>query len=153
MTLLGKFFAWVKKTYDSLGYKTKKLVPIAIDAVEALKVIMDSPVDDVLAFVIKSATAGKLDPAIVDKVDTTIKEWIPKVLFELNLIESIANITDQNAQLQAILAQLKLSSNETKNILYHGLSSLILEKLSDGNISWSDATAISEYYYNNFIKK
>lgn len=139
--------------FDFLESKTKKLVPVAINVVQGLKAVMDGPVDDVLAFIIKTAIKGQTDDVIIDKTTATVKEWIPKILFELELINSIANIEDQNEQLQAILNQINLSSDEKKKIIYHGLASLILEKLSDGKITWSDSVAISEYYFKNFIPK
>ena len=114
---------------------------------------MDSPVDDIITFVIKNAIPGSADDVLIDKINATVKEWLPKILIDLNIANAIANINDPNKQLQAILEQLKLSSNETKNIFYHGFCSLILEKLSDGELSWSDSTAIAEYYYKNLYIK
>jgi len=77
---------------------------------------------------------------------------LPGVLLDLKLVNSIANIEDPNEKLKAVLAQFKLSSNDTKNIVYHGLAALAIEKLSDGKLSWSDAVALSEYYYKNVMK-
>jgi len=153
MTIFQKALDFIKNLFNKIDDEAKVLVPIAINVVNGIKTVMDSPVDDVLVTLISMATKGTITPAIVQKVNDTIKEWIPKVLTDLVLIDSIAHITDVNEQLNAILAQLKLSSDATKNIIYHGLSSLILEKLSDGKLSWSDSVSISQYYYTNFIKK
>ena len=153
MTIFQKALDFIKNLFNKIDDEAKVLVPIAINVVNGIKTVMDSPVDDVLVTLISMATKGTTTPAIVQKVNDTIKEWIPKVLTDLVLIDSIAHITDVNEQLNAILAQLKLSSDATKNIIYHGLSSLILEKLSDGKLSWSDSVSISQYYYTNFIKK
>ena len=120
---------------------------------QAIKAVMDSPVDDIIATIIKNAIPGNADDILIDKITATLKEWLPKILLELNTAESIAIIEDPNARLQAVLDQFKLSSNETKNIFYHGFCSLIIEKLSDGELSWSDSTAIGEYYYKNIAKK
>lgn len=151
--MLKKLWLSIAKMFDFLESKTKKLVPVAINVVQGLKAVMDGPVDDVIAFVIKTAIKGQTDDVIIDKTTETVKEWIPKILFELELINSIANIEDQNEQLQAILNKINLSSDEKKKIIYHGLASLILEKLSDGKITWSDSVAISEYYFKNFMPK
>jgi len=113
---------------------------------------MDSPVDDILLFIAKQAIPDTADDVLIDKINSTVKEWIPKILFDLNIANAIANISDPNEQLQAILNALKLSSNETQNIFFHGFGSLILEKLSDGKLSWSDSTAIAEYYYQHIYK-
>jgi hypothetical protein len=102
--------------------------------------------------IIKVAIKGQADDVIIDKVQAVVKEWVPKVLLELQIVDSIANITDPNEQLKAILAKIKMSSNETQNMLYHGLAAIVLEKLSDGKLTWSDSVAISEYYFNNIYK-
>ena len=149
---LKKIWSAIRSLYESIVGSTRKYVPIAINIVEAIKSVMDTPVDDVVAEILKRAIPGTADDILIDKVKSVVEKWLPKILLELRLVESISGIEDENEQLQAVLAQLKLSSEETQNILYHGLASLILEKLSDGELSWSDAVAISEYYYINFKK-
>ena len=98
--------------------------------------------------VITALIPGDID----DKINEKLRGFLPRLLLELQLVDSIANITDPNAQLQAILDKLKLSSDDAKNAFYHSLASLILQKLSDGKLSWSDAVAIAEYYYQNVTK-
>jgi hypothetical protein len=147
---LKKIWEAVKVVYEKLVGTTQKLVPVAINVVEGIKKVMDSPVDDIILGIIAAAIPGDADDKLIEKISLTVQKWIPKILLELKLVDSIAHITDPNEQLKAILAQLKLSSSETQNIIYHGMASLILEKLSDGKISWTDAVAISEYYYTNF---
>lgn len=146
---LKKLWSKITSLFDKVEDKTKKLVPIAINVVEGIKKVMDSPVDDVVLSVVKSAIPGDADDILIDKVKSVVEKWLPKILLEMRLIDSIANVEDPNDQMLKILEQFKLSSDETKNIFYHGFCSLILEKLSDGEISWSDAIVISEYYFKN----
>ncbi len=151
--LLKRVWAFIAGVFNRLEDETKKLVPVAINVVQGIKNVMDSPVDDVILTIIETAIPGEADDILIEKIKNVVKEWIPKILMDLKMVESIANIQDQNEQLKAILAQFKLSSDETKNIFYHGLSCLILEKLADGELSWSDTIAINEYYYKNYVKK
>jgi len=153
MTLVGRILRAIASIFNGLSGELKKLIPIAISVVQAVKTVMDGPVDDIILSIIKSSIPGDADDKLIDKITATIKEWLPKILLELRLGESIVGIQDPNEQLKAILNQLKLSSDETKNIVYHGLATLIIEKLADGKISWSDSIVISEYYYKNFVKK
>jgi len=150
--LLKKIWSAIATAYEFIIGNTQKYIPIAVKVIEGLKKVMDSPVDDVIAEILKIAIPGDADDKLIEKIRKTVEEWLPKILLELKLVESISNITDKNEQLNAILEQLKFSSEETQNILYHGMCSLILEKLSDGRISWTDAVALSEYYYSNFVK-
>lgn len=152
MTVAGRLIRRIGMFFQSLRKETKRMVPIAINVVEGLKKVIDSPVDDVILTVVKSAIPGTADDILIDKIQGVVKEWLPKVLFELYKVDTITQLSDQNDQLHAILAQFKLSSDESKNIFYHGFCSLILEKLSDGKIDWSDSVVISEYYFRNFMK-
>jgi len=153
MSIFTKAWNFIKLEFGKLDKETKLLVPIAINVVNAIKTVMESPVDNVLVAIIEAAVPNKAEAALVEKINATVKQWLPKVLTELTMINAIANITDPNEQLKAILAQLKLSSDQTKDVLYHGLSSLILQELSDGKLTWSDAVVVGEYYYTNFVKK
>lgn len=150
---IAKIWNKVVAFYDSLVGRTRKYVPVAINVVEGIKKVMDGPVDDVVLAIISAAIPGDADALMIKKIQKVVSEWVPKILLELKLVESISGIEDRNEQLKAVLAQLKLSSDATQNIIYHGLASLILEKLTDGKIDWSDAVAISEYYYKNFVEK
>ena len=152
-TFLKKIWNAISSLFEKLEDEAKVLVPIAINVVEAIKNFELSTSADVIEYVVTSAIPGDADDLAVSKGRDILRLWLPKILLELNLVNSIANIEDTNEQLIAILAQLKMSSDETQNIIYHGLSSLIIEKLSDGKFSWSDAIAISEYYYINVVKK
>ena len=153
MTLVGRILRAIGSIFNGLKSEVKKLVPVAVAVVQGIKSAMDTPVDDILLAIIKTAIPGDADDILIDKIKKVVETWVPKVLLELRMVESIANIEDQNEQLKAILAELKLSSNETQNIVYHGLCSLILEKLSDGELSWSESIAVGEYYYKNIAKK
>lgn len=143
MPFLKKFFTGVKKLFTGLKLKSKVWVHISVVVVQEIKKIMDSPVPDVLTSMIK----GEWD----DRTKNIIREWVPKVLLQLNMIEAIANMTDVNEQLNAILAKIKLADKETRNIVWHGLGSLIIEKLSDGKFSWADSVAVSQYYYDHIL--
>jgi hypothetical protein len=152
MTLVGRILRAIGRLFNGLRAELKRLVPIAVNIVQAIKTVMDGPVDDVILSIIEAAIPGNADDILIEKIKSTVTEWLPKILLELKLAESITGIDNLNDQLKAVLVQLKLSSDETQNIIYHGLCSLILEKLSDGKLSWSDSIAISEYYYKEILQ-
>jgi hypothetical protein len=134
----------IKNLFDKVEAEVKKDVVVAITVVQQIKSVVDSPVADVITAMIP----GELD----DQIKQQLRVLLPKLILELTLVQSVANIEDENAQLQAILDKLKLSGDDAKNAFYHSLASLILQKLSDGKLSWTDAVAISEYYYQNHVK-
>lgn len=149
--LIQKIFAFIKKLYNKLVDETKELVPVAIKVVEGIKKVMDSPVDDVTLAIIAT-----IIPALPkDKISyykLKLEDYLPKLILELNLVNTIANETDVNKQLQMILEQLKLSSDEVKAEKYHALASKILVILSDGKVTWSEAVILTEWYYQDFLK-
>ena len=44
-------------------------------------------------------------------------------------------------------------NEQISGAFYHSLASLILEKLSDGKLTWSESVLIAEFYYKNKIEK
>lgn len=153
MKALKKLWSWVERVFNQLNAKTKELVPVAINVVQAIKDFELSGSADFIEFVVTKAIPGDADDKAIIAGREIIRKWLPKILLELQMIEVAAGTDDINEKLQLILKRLKLSSDETKNIVYHGIASLIIEKLSDGDLSWSDSIAISEYYYKNILKK
>ena len=151
MKILSNIWNFVQKIFKKVDDKTKVLAPIAIKVVQGVKIVMDSPADNVLLFLADYGLKGVVDPDTIKKVNDTIKAWLPKVLTELTMVNTIAGMADPNQQLQAIFANLKLSSNETKAIVYRGLAALILQKLSDGKLTLSEVGEIAEYYYQNIV--
>ena len=152
-SFVGRILRGIASLWKGLSSKLKTLIPIAIAVVQAIKSFEESNKMDFVEFVVTTAIPGDADDKLVKKGREVVRQWLPKILLELKLVDSINNIEGIDAQLKAILAQLRLSSDETQNIINHGLATLIVEKLSDGQLSWSDSIVISEYYYKNFVKK
>lgn len=150
--LLQKVWNWVKGLYEGLVGTTKKYVPVAIKIVEAIKKVMDSPVDDVALAIITMAIPGDADDKLVKKVKEFVEDNLPKFLVELKIINEISNYPDLNSQLQGIITELKKLSPTTQAALWHNFASLAIEKLSDGECTWADAVVLAEWYYNNVYK-
>jgi hypothetical protein len=71
---IKKVWEYIKNLYAQLVDKTRQYVPIAINVVEGVKSVMDSPVDDVVLGIIKVAIKGQADDVIIDKVQAVVKE-------------------------------------------------------------------------------
>ena len=147
-----KLLSFVKKTYKKVDELANKLCPVAIDAVEAMKEINDGFVGDVLETIVTAAIPGNKDDIVVKNMRAKLKEVLPKIITQLTIINSIADIEDENEKLKAILVAVNLSQDETKNALYHSLGALALEKLSDGKLTWSEAVQLTEWWYLNIYK-
>lgn len=151
--LIKKIWNAIKRIFNKIDGKTKIMIPIAVKVGQALKKFMDSPIDEILENIITDVIPGDADDVLAANIRNVVEEWLPKLLVELTMMEGVSNIDDPKEKLKAILAKLKLSSKETRNVVYHGLVSLILEKLSEGILDWSESLQISEYYYKYILKK
>lgn len=149
---LRNIWSGVKKLFIKVDGSVDKLAPIAINIVQGIKKVVDGPVDDIVAEILKKTIPGVADDLLIDKVHDLIVKYVPEALSRLLMIQSIANLTNPNDQLQAIVKQLRLSSDQQKNMIYHNLSTLIIEKLADGKLTWGESAVISEYVYQNFVK-
>lgn len=148
-TKIGKF---LKRLWDTISglfhglddFTKGTLIPVASGIVDALKKIDESHIGDVLSAVIP----GDAPKEIRDK----LHDWLPKTIIALGTLQDIADTADINEKLKKILGALNVSPDDAQKVFYHGLASLILERLADGKFDWSDATAISELYYQHILK-
>lgn len=152
MTILGKIFRIIGSLFKSLSSELKKLVPIAIGVVQAVKVVMENPTTDFILRIIKIAIPGDSDNKIIDFVTNKLKEELPKILVALSLSEAIANIEDPEEQVKAVLEKFKFSSDVQKDTFYHNLAFQVMEALADGKLTWSESITLSEYYYKGIVK-
>lgn len=145
MTLLQKFWGKVKTLWNKADDVAKRFTPIAINIVEAIKNFNDSGKADFLEFVATTAIPGDADNVLVKKGRKFIREVFPKILIELKIINSIADLTDDTEKLKAILAELNISS--VNGIIYKGIAGKALELLADGRFTFDDAIILVTYAY------
>lgn len=150
---LQKIWSAIRKAFYKVDDETKKLVPIAIRIVEGLKYAMDTPVDDIVLSIVKAAIPGQADDIAINKIKAIVERYLPIVLANLYMIDTIAKIEDPNEKLKAVLAQFKFSSDELKSLAYQDLCKLSLTALADGKLTLGEAAVIGEWYYQNIYKK
>jgi len=150
MKFLQKIWAKVKNFFAKAEDETKKLTLIAIKLTEGLKAVMDSPVDDIVLSIIKTAIPGTTDDIFIDNVKAYIEKNLPTTILTLKMVNSIANITDPQEQLKAILAQFKLSEDVEKNAAYHDFCTKAIFCLSDGKLTWSECVYLAQSGYDDF---
>lgn len=139
--LLQKIGNAIASLFKELDAATKALIPIATQIVDNMKFIQETGIGDVIAQILPGNLPKKLNEQL--------KEFLPKAIAGLALVEDLASIEDPNEKLRAILARINSSTTDTKKVFYTGLAALILELIADGNFNWSDAVKVSNYYYDN----
>lgn len=148
--LLKKVWNFVKRLWESLDNTVDEYVDVAIKITEAIKKVVDSPVDDIIFTLLKNTG---VNGALLDKVQSTIEKKLPKILEKLLIIQDIAEIDNPNEQLKAILASINFKDDQSKAAFYHSLASMLIEDLSDGELSWSEAVVLAEFIYNKKYKE
>lgn len=155
---ITKLFAWIaaaaKSTtavYDALEEDLKKLVPVAVNAVQAAKFIVSSNTGESL----KNLIVGLCPTAAGDLAIELAYAWLkdkglPYLLTGLQVSESILQIEDKEKQLVAVLAALNVDDDRSEKYLH--LAAGILEALSDGKLSFIECQKIAGEYYDNYVK-
>ena len=112
----------------------------------------ESTAGDVIELIASKAIKGTADDIIIHQLREKLKEKLPEVIEIMRLAMNIASVEDKNLQVKQIIAAINLSPDEVKNMYYHTFAVLILEKISDGKLTWSESVMIAEYYYNKIYK-
>ena len=82
-----------------------------------------------------------------------MRKRLPEVLEIMRLSMNIAKVDDANLQVKMILDAINLSPDAVKNAHYHAFCSLVIEKISDGKLTWGESVILAQYYYDNLYKK
>lgn len=150
-TRVGKILYDIAQFIKKLPKHVQKIAPIAIHIVEKLKDANADPRTTSILGLITHLIPGDKDDQLVAKLRQTIDDNVWRVLEELIWVKDVANIEDEWVRRQAILDKLKTMTNDSKKIVLHGIASLIIEKASDGKITWAEAIEIAEKYYQEMI--
>ena len=143
---------FVLKIWDKADELVDLIAPIAINVVEQITQVNESTAGDVIELIASKAIKGTADDIIVHQLREKLKTELPKVLEIMQTALNIAKVDDANLQVKQIIAAINLSPDEVKNVYYHTFAVLILEKISDGKLTWSESVMIAEYYYNKIYK-
>jgi hypothetical protein len=90
--------------------------------------------------------------ALIQKVVDSIKKHAPGTLLTLEVLNEANQSTDPSEKYQKIVSCFKLSEDQTKNEAYHKLCYLIIVDLSDGKLTWQEASGIAQVYYDEVYK-
>ena len=156
MKKLKVFFAKVELFIAQLWEKTDELVeriaPVAINVVEQIKQVNDSTAGDIIGLIISKAIKGSADDIAIKAIREQLRKRLPEVLEVMRTALNIAKVDDKNLQVKLILDAINMSPDAVKNAHYHTFCSMLLEKISDGKLTWGESVIIAQYYYDNIYK-
>jgi hypothetical protein len=149
---LKKIWNFIEGLFIKLSDRVRLLAPVATNIVQGLKKVVESDTTTAILEVIKFSIPGDTDDKIIDKAMELVKEYIPKIAKQLEIIDSVANIEDVNERMIAVVNVLKDANSDDKSDYWHELAAFILRALADGKITLGEAGAIVEYHYQNYVK-
>ena len=148
-----KIKLFIIQIWDKADELVERIAPIAINVVEQIKQVNKTTAGDVIELIISKAIKGNADDLIIRQVREQLRKQLPEVLEIMRLSMNIAKVDDKNLQVKMILDAINMSPDAVKNAHYHTFCSLVLEKISDGKLTWSESVLLAEYYYNKIYIK
>jgi len=151
-SLFLKIKLFIIQIWDKADELVERIAPIAINVVEQIKQVNESTAGDVIELIISKAIKGNADDLIIRQVREQLRKRLPEVLEIMRLSMNIAKVDDKNLQVKMILDAINMSPDAVKNAHYHTFCTLVLEKISDGNLTWGESVIIAQYYYDNIYR-
>lgn len=152
MNWIKKLLEKAKSFFTIADEKAKKLTKLAIKITNAVKVVVDSPVDDFAAEILKRSIAGNADDIVINNAMITIQKKLPVIIGELAIIDSLLNVEDPLEKARLILEKVKFASDDQKNQFYHNLASTLIMQLSDGKFTFGECCVAAEMIYQEMKK-
>ena len=151
--ILLKVKAFILNIWDRADELVERIAPIAINVVEQIKTINESSTGDIIELIISKAIKGNADDLAIKAIREQLRKRLPEVLEIMRLSMNIAKVDDANLQVKMILDAINMSPDAVKNAHYHTFCSMLLEKISDGKLTWGESVILAQYYYDNLYKK
>jgi hypothetical protein len=142
-SILKSVWDGVKSLFNGLDKEKQAAIHIAVVAVEKMKTVLDSKAVDVLTFLIPGDTDNKL----VSKG----RAFLPELLVWLKLAESM-DLNDIPGLLIKAATNLSQLQGDVKSAALRDISTLMIRDLTSMQVSFGDATVLSENYYKTEIK-
>lgn len=152
MSWIKKLLQKAKPFFTLADEKAKKLTKFAIKVTNVVKTVVDSPVDDIAAEILKRSIAGNADDIIINNAMIAIEKKLPVIISELAIIDSLLNVEDPMEKAKLILEKVKFASEDQKNQFYHNLASTLILQLSDGKFTFGECCIAAEMIYQEMKK-
>lgn len=152
MNWIKRIIAKAKAFFTLADEKAKKLTKLSIRVTNAVKAVVDTPVDDVIAEILKKAIPGEVDDIIINNAIVTLNKKLPVIINELVIIDSLLSVTDPTEKAKLILEKIKFASDEQRNQFYHNLASTLILQLSDGKFTFGECCVTAEIIYQEMKK-
>jgi len=137
---------FIKNLFQKIEKEAKIVIPKGIKVVELLKKFIDSPTADFLTAVIP----GEWD----DFTKNTLRELLPKIIFELRKWNTVVESDDVDVQLRAVFKEYKELLTKAEQ---HGLKTEIATQINlallgkDANPAEVKVLTLTAYHYPEIL--
>jgi len=138
-TFLKRLWANIGEVFNRLG-GTTGIIRLAHETVEKIKNFVDGPAGDIVVALIP----GNAD----DRARDFLSEYLPRILILLSAVD-VSQYENQDEATKAAVKKINNLPDDARKVIYHGVGALVTEKLSDEDVSWSDAIVLQEYNFKN----
>lgn len=138
----------IKKFFSRADKLKDKLLPIAVNVVQAIKKAIESGTVEFVADIVKTLIPGTADDVVIDKAVKFAKERVPHLCIQLEIL----NIANSSPDVESALEALKLTYGDKWEQFTSGLAGELMEMLSDGKIDREEAKYLAKEYYDKYIK-
>lgn len=136
---MKKILRFLGRIFRSLKALTEKWVHPAVDTVENIKRLVDSPIVDIATGIIP----GDLDNRII----TVLRAKLPEVLQVLQLSEKCLSLQKFDEIVLCAVDELKKRNPDGRAAAYHSIAAMLAHYASDGKITWSEAVMLAEMVF------
>ena len=142
---MKKIWNWITGIFNRTKEIVVKYVQPSVAMVENIKMVIDSPVADLITAIIP----GTLDDLIKDKM----RKYLPIILQDLKIAQECSALKDPAAIVKCALEALVKYDKTSKYVYLKGIATKMADALTDGKISWSELEAMALYTYEQNYKK
>lgn len=142
LKFLKRFINWVGEQFEKLSPKLQKVVEIGVKVTDAVKEVVSNPALDFITALIKTGAD--------DEVISKIRSSLPSILKTLGLIKDSKGA--EGELLSYAVNELMSRTDKGKALVWKQLSALLIEALSDGELSEDEAYNLAKWYYDEKVK-
>lgn len=136
---MKKFFDFLKRLFRNLKALADKWVGPAVDTVENIKRIVNSPLVDLATGIIP----GTLD----DNIVRVLREKLPEVLTVLNIGQKCLEKQTFEAIVLCAINEIRALAPNGRAAAYHSIAAMLAHYASDKKITWSEAVHLAELVF------
>lgn len=148
--LFAKIVAFMKKLFSKAEDIVEEVIPVAVEAVNVAKKVVEGTGGDVIEFIAVTALPGSADN--IKKLRAKLVEVLPVVLLQLRMVDTIADIENPNEKFKAIIIWINNLGYKERSEKYTDFAAMLAEAMADGKLTFDEAWHLAKNLYDSLKK-